>query len=343
MLAGFLQFIQNARQFLRTVNEARLQHDFAKIDLTVLRHGLQKMIHMNDTDNVIDRAFIDRQPRMCTGEGHPKDGLPVPVHVQRFHIHTGGHRFIRGDILEVQRGRQKFRTVRVDDAFVLGGVDDGLQFFRALIRVRLFRLFDPRGQKMHQFHDHKGHWPEQDPEEGQEAGRRAGHPGRLGLRHDLRNGLAENNDEDGNDRRGQRVHAVRAGKKHHAHRCKRARRDIYEVVADEDRGKTVVEVLGALQRALRLLVALFGFIFQTHLVTGRQGHLRTGEVSGQHDTQYDAQKHKDQDQDLKRSHFCLLSPPSGISVSGSSSLGSTVILTFRIRLCRMSVTLTSRL
>ena len=211
-------------------------------------------------------------------------------------------------------------------AQTFGGLDDGLQLLDGFLAVGLLLFLLAAGDQVDKAHDQ--------PDDGLEDDHHAAHGvgvaqrERIGglLGRDLRDGLAEDDDQHREDHGGGPGVLVAAQQQDDEHGAERGSRDIGQVVADEDGRERVVEALGDLHRRPGAFRAVVAQVLQAHGVARGIGHLRRRAEGGK------AQAHEDARRDRKdRRHAS--SPPS--SFSGRSSTFS-----FRMRLCSISSTVT---
>ena len=225
---------------------------------------------MNQTDDVVDGAFINRDSGNLAGFGKLQNLLPAVLDIQRDHIHTGGDDFLYLDFVKLQRRLDKVALVFLEHALLLDGFDD---IFELLLGDRRLVVLSS-GQTGHQSGQGTERCREGLKDGHQEANRAAdNHRQRIRIVFGIVFGqnLTEDQYNNRHDNRGNCRALVRAEQDGEDDSGKRGRGDIDNVVADENGGNHPLIIFRNTQSPRRLFVAVFLQTLQANLVHTGQG------------------------------------------------------------------------
>ena len=289
----------------------------ADIDFIGFQRRFAVSRQRQDADDVVHAVFVDRQ----TGEliRIRQNGTEIffgIVDVQRNHVDTGRHDFLKSDIVEIQHGLKQFALSFVDNAFFLNGIDDGNELFFRDGRLVAAVIFAPEfAQDIQQCHydEHDGR-----ENDGQNAGGKGDKPNhciRMLFRQNFRNNFAEDQNDnrykDSGDGRG-KCHIV-LEQIHDDQGSAGGNRDVGQVVADENGRKCSGEILADPVRCTGGETSAFRSLAKTHLIGCVEGNFRSGEVRRQAD--------HDENNQISPPHFGKMFTECHASTSSSSRDG----------------------
>ena len=215
-----------------------------------------------------------------------QDLLPRVVDVDRDDVHARRHDFRGGYIREIDRRADKFRSILVQDIFVLGDIDHRVQLLQSRVTVCIFNIRQEVGDQIDQTDHDKGDRLEDDHQrpDGIREGKREPRGVLLGC--DLGNGLAK--DDDCHCYSRCRYPGVLLSQRQHDRdRSHGGRGDVDQVVAYENGGQCVVEFVGDPDRKSCLFISVVALVLKPHFIACGIGHLRCGEKGREHDADND--------------------------------------------------------
>ena len=131
------------------MHEVYRHEDRAQVKLRPVHQLLEKMVQVQDADDVVDAVRIDRDAGKRGIVCCFKHLVPRVLNVDGKHIHARRDDLVGEHIAKVERALQKLRAVFVDHAFVLYGFKDG---FKVILRHGrpAFAQAGPEAVKQHQ-------------------------------------------------------------------------------------------------------------------------------------------------------------------------------------------------
>ena len=332
------ELCQHVGQARGLVDEARRNELRAQIVRPAVHHGLEKAVEVQETDDIVHAAGVDRQAgiRRIVDDAH--DLVPVVVDVDGDHVDAGGHGLARADVGKVERGAQQLAAVLVEHVLVLGRLDDRLQLLRGgLLGIAVAGIAVQRARdEVHEPDDEPDHGVEDDRQRADDIGIAQGDAVGVLLGDDLRHRLAEDDDQQ-RQHDGGHPRPLLAREQDDDHGAERRRRDVDEVVADEDGAEGAVEMVEDADGRFRAAVAVLGGVFEPQAVGRRIRHFRRGEERRQRD------QHDERGKIPHDAHAG--SPPfSGTASAGAASSvssGSRRTTSLTMRFCFMSEMRTS--
>ena len=312
MLLLAAELCQHVGQTRGLVHKARRDELRAQVVRPAVHHGLEKAVEVQKSDDVVHAAGVDRKTgiRRIVDDAH--DIVPVIVDIDGNHVHAGSHGLTRADVGKVERGAQQLAAILVEHVLVLGCLDDRLQLLRGgLLGVTV------AGVAVQGARD-EVHEPDDEPDDGVQNDRQRADDIRVAqsdavgvlLGDDLRHRLAE---------------------------AERRRRDVDEVVADEDGTEGAVKMVEDADGGLRAAAAVLGGVFEPQAVGRRIRHFRRGKERGQRDEHDECNK-------IPHDAHAVSPPFSGAASAGASasvSSGSRRTMSLTMRFCFMSAMRTS--
>ena len=225
--------------------------------------ALKKAVEIQETDDIVHAAGIDRQAgiRRIVDDAH--DIVPVVVDVDGDHVHAGSHGLTRADVGKVECGAQQLAAVLVEHVLVLGRLDDRLQLLRGSLLGVTVAGVAAQGAR------DEVHEPDDEPDDGVENDRQRADDIRVAqsdavgvlLGDDLRHRLAEDDDQQ-RQHDGGHPRPLLAREQDDDHGAERRRRDVDEVVADEDGAEGAVKMVEDADGGLRAAAAVLGGVFR---------------------------------------------------------------------------------
>ena len=234
--------------------------------------GQKQILHVDDADHVLRLVLEDRHP----GEVMPSEDIDQLVVGCRDgnlrHVDAGNHNFPRDRVLQIDHIVDHVLFIPFDDAVLLGGIHQraelGLGHGRLRVRID---AEETDHAPSHLLHD-EDHRCEQTHQNENDAAEGEGKPLRVDGSEILRGDLAENDHEHGeNSGRGrdggvsEKTDCQRGGK--------RGRRDIDDVVADQDGGEHLRAVVRDAENGFGPPVSLLGQRLHPDAVDGGEGGL----------------------------------------------------------------------
>ena len=276
VLLCLAQLIEHRGQLHGLVDIAGLHQKLADIGVAVIRHGLEEVVEIQHTDDVIYAALIDRDARIrgLLDDGH--DIVPVVLNVYRADVDTRGHDIERGYLGEVYRGLHKLGLILVQNILVLGSLDDGLELLDGLVAAFVLLVGQTLCDKLDELHDYPDKGFEDDHHKAHGIGVAQSDAVGVLLRGDLRYRLAEDDDKERqHDGRYPRI-VLRACNEYHEHGRERGGTDVRKVVADEYGAESIVKMLGYPDCKPGLLGAVIPRVFKAQHVAGGIRHFGRG-------------------------------------------------------------------
>ena len=100
-------------------------------DIVLLMNNfiLQNIPDMDQTDNIVDRIFVNRDAGNPAFLGKGKDLLPAVLDIERDHIDTGSNNLLHLNFIKLQSRLDKITFSFFQHPFFLDGFHNIFQFF----------------------------------------------------------------------------------------------------------------------------------------------------------------------------------------------------------------------
>ena len=251
-----------------------------KISVGIIQQGLEVVVQVEDANDVVNAALVDRDPGESGLTGSVIDLLAAVLDIHGHDVHPGCHDLGGADLVEVQSVLQQLTAVLVQDVLILGGLDDGLQLLHGVVLLAVFLPLQGQGHEADKSHHQKRQGLEDDGQEAHRPGKGQRETVGVLLRHDLWHGLAEDDNADRHDDSGDPGILLSEGG-NGDERAQGGDGDVHEIVADEDGGEGIVVMVDDPDRQGRQTGTVLSLIFQADAVGGGERHLSAGKERGE--------------------------------------------------------------
>ena len=153
MLTCLTEFLQDLRQLDGLIDIQGFHQQGPDVHMVILRQCLEEMVHMQDTDHVVDAVLIHWEPGIRRLLQNSDNILPGIIDIDGRHIHPGRHGFRGGNIREIYGRLDKLALLFIQDILILRRFNNRLQLLYLFLRVSAARLpFQRQGDQTDQSH-----------------------------------------------------------------------------------------------------------------------------------------------------------------------------------------------